>query len=79
MALGFMVSRCLSGISVMMFPKARKDGTVAEFSRKAEDMIVRNVLIVYLGILAGGDDMDPACDGYSGIWNCSTCFPLLSL
>ena len=51
MALGFMVSRCLSGISVMMFPKARKDGTVAEFSRKAEDMIVRNVLIVYLGIL----------------------------
>ena len=45
------VSRCLSGISVMMFPKARKDGTVAEFSRKAEDMIVRNVLIVYLGIL----------------------------
>ena len=51
MAFGFMVSRCLSGISVMMFPKARKDGTVAEFSRKAEDMIVRNVLIVYLGIL----------------------------
>ena len=51
MALGFMVSRWLSGISVMMFPKARKDGTVAEFSRKAEDMIVRNVLIVYLGIL----------------------------
>lgn len=51
MALGFMVSRCLSGISVMMFPKARKDGTVAEFSRKAEDMIVRNVLIVYFGIL----------------------------
>ena len=51
LSLGFMVSRCLSGISVMMFPKARKDGTVAEFSRKAEDMIVRNVLIVYLGIL----------------------------
>ena len=54
MALGFMVSRCLSGISVMMFPKARKDGTVAEFSRKAEDMIVRNVLIVYLVLLAAG-------------------------
>ncbi|MDD5805573.1 adenosylcobinamide-GDP ribazoletransferase [Blautia sp. HCP3S3_H10_1] len=51
MALGFMVSRCFSGISVMTFPKARKDGTVAEFSRKAEDLIVRNVLIVYLGIL----------------------------
>ena len=51
MALGFMVSRCFSGISVMTFPKARKDGTVAEFSRKAEDLAVRNVLIVYLVIL----------------------------
>ena len=51
MALGFMVSRCFSGISVMTFPKARKDGTVAEFSRKAEEITVRNVLIVYLGIL----------------------------
>lgn len=51
MALGFMVSRCFSGISVMTFPKARKDGTVAEFSRKAEEMTVRNVLILYLGIL----------------------------
>ena len=50
MALGFMVSRCFSGISVMTFPKARKDGTVAEFSRKAEELIVRNVLIVYLVI-----------------------------
>ena len=39
------------GISVMTFPKARKDGTVAEFSRKAEEMTVRNVLLLYLGIL----------------------------
>ena len=51
LSLGFMVSRCFSGISVMTFPKARKDGTVAEFSRKAEDLAVRNVLIVYLVIL----------------------------
>lgn len=33
MALGFMVSRCLSGIGVVSFPKARTDGTVAEFSK----------------------------------------------
>ena len=51
MALGFIVSRCFSGISVMTFQKARKDGTVAEFSRKAEDVMVRNVLILYLVIL----------------------------
>ena len=51
MALGFMVSRCFSGISVMTFPKARKDGTVAEFSRKAEELRVRNVLVFYLVVL----------------------------
>lgn len=53
MAVGFVISRCLSGISVMSFPKAKKDGTVAEFSRKAEEIKVRNVLIVYLLILFG--------------------------
>lgn len=51
MALGFMVSRCLSGIGVVSFPKARKDGTVAEFSQKSEDRIVRNILILYLLLL----------------------------
>ena len=51
MAVGFMVSRCFSGISVMTFPKARKDGTVAEFSKKAEEIKVRNVLIFYLVLL----------------------------
>lgn len=53
MAVGFMVSRCFSGISVVTFPKARKDGTVAEFSRKAQDVTVRNVLILYLVLLFG--------------------------
>lgn len=51
MGAGFMVSRCLSGIGVIMIPKAREDGTVAEFSRKAEDKIVRNVLLIYLVLL----------------------------
>ena len=51
MAMGFMVSRCFSGISVVTFPKARKDGTVAEFSRKSEDITVRNVLVIYLAVL----------------------------
>ncbi len=51
LSLGFMVSRCLSGIGVVTFPKARADGTVAEFSRKAQDKAVRNTLIVYLALL----------------------------
>ena len=51
MALGFMVSRCLSGIGVVSFPKARTDGTVAEFSKKAENRFVRGVLIFYLFVL----------------------------
>ena len=52
MSLGFMVSRCLSGIGVITFPKAKADGTVAEFSRNSSDVISRNVLVVYLVVLA---------------------------
>lgn len=51
LGLGFMVSRCLSGIGVVTFPKAKADGTVAEFSRKSQDIRVRNVLIGYLILL----------------------------
>ena len=45
MSIGFMMSRCLSGIGVIIFPKARTDGTVAEFSRNASEIVARNVLI----------------------------------
>lgn len=48
----FMVSRCFSGLGVLMLPKAKDTGTVAEFSRKAENAAVRNTLIVYLAVLA---------------------------
>ena len=51
MCLGYMVSRCLSGIGVIVFPKARKDGTVAEFSRDAADVACRNVLIILAVVL----------------------------
>lgn len=50
---GFIISRCFSGLGVIIFPKAKEDGTVAEFSRKTEDLAVRNVLIIYLVILTG--------------------------
>ena len=52
LCLGFMVSRCLSGIGVITFPKAKADGTVAEFSRNSSDVISRNILVVYLVFLA---------------------------
>ena len=52
LACSYMVSRCLSGIGVITLPKANASGTVAEFSRKAEDKKVHNILVIYLVILA---------------------------
>lgn len=52
LCMGFMVSRCLSALGVLNLPKAKADGTVAEFSRKSADRPVRVVLIIYLVILA---------------------------
>lgn len=46
MSMGFMMSRCLSGIGVIIFPKAKSDGTVAEFSRNASEIAARNILLV---------------------------------
>ena len=54
MALGFCMSRCFSGLGVLSLPKANASGTVAEFSRKAEDRPVRITLIIYLILLFGG-------------------------
>ena len=52
MSIGFMMSRCLSGIGVIIFPKARTDGTVAEFSRNASEIVARNVLAMMFAALA---------------------------
>lgn len=46
MGAGFVLSRCLSGIGVVSLPKAKEDGTVAEFSQKAENRTVKAVLHV---------------------------------
>ena len=43
---------CIMSIGVIIFPKARTDGTVAEFSRNASEIVARNVLIVMLAALA---------------------------
>ena len=50
---GYMVSRALSGIGVVTFPKAKKEGTVSDFSRLSENVRVRGILIVYLFFLLG--------------------------
>ena len=51
MSMGYMMSRCLSGIGVITFPKAKSDGTVAEFSRNASENTARNILIVMFVLL----------------------------
>ena len=44
----FIVSRSLSGFAVVTFPKMKKEGTVADFSKKAETKRIQVTLIVYL-------------------------------
>lgn len=51
-ACGYMVSRSFSGLGVLILPKAKEGGTVAEFSRKSENKISAAVLALYLLILA---------------------------
>lgn len=50
-AYSFVLSRTLSGLSVVTFPQARKKGMAADFSESASTKITRIVLVVYLIIL----------------------------
>lgn len=51
--LSFVISRTLSGISVLRFPQARAKGLVADFAAQADRRACFRVLVVYL-ILTGG-------------------------
>jgi len=51
---GFMLSRTLSALAIVFFPKAKKDGTAAAFSKGAETKRVGLIMIIYLLILAAG-------------------------
>lgn len=53
-SLGFVLSRALSGLSVLRFPQARKsgDGSVATFSKNAKKKVDQMVLLAYV-ILVG--------------------------
>lgn len=51
-AWSFILSRSLSGLSVVTFPQARKKGMVADFSEHASQKITKTVLELYVGIMA---------------------------
>lgn len=48
--MGFILSRTLSGISVLRFPQARKNGLVAVFAERADKRRTFRVLIIYLAL-----------------------------
>ncbi|MCH1983636.1 adenosylcobinamide-GDP ribazoletransferase [Ruminococcus sp. OA3] len=50
---GFMLSRSMSALAIVTFPKARKDGSVATLSRGARTRRVRFTMAVYILVLAG--------------------------
>lgn len=51
-AFTFVVSRSLSGFSVVTFPKAAANGTVAGFSRNAQTRIIQGTAGIYLVLCA---------------------------
>lgn len=63
-AYSFMLSRTLSGLSVVTFPQARKKGMVADFSESASTRITRMVLGIYLIVLCF---LIPLTGGIGGI------------
>lgn len=48
----FAISRSLSGLSVVTFPKMKKEGTVANFSKKAETKRIQVTLVLYLIVVS---------------------------
>lgn len=48
LALGFVISRTLSGMSLVWFPGAKKDGLLYQFSSTAHKQTVRVVLVIVL-------------------------------
>ena len=51
--MGFFLSRCLSGIGVVSFPSAKKDGLLYLFASNAQKRIVRGSLYLQLAVCIG--------------------------
>lgn len=49
-AFSFVISRSLSGFSVVTFPKASAGGTVAGFSKNAQTRIIQVTVLTYVGL-----------------------------
>lgn len=49
---GFMLSRCLSAMAIVTFPKAKADGSVAVLAKGAKNAPVRVTMMVYMLLLA---------------------------
>lgn len=52
--LGFMLSRVLSGLGVVFFPSAKKEGLLFYFASSAHERVVKSVLFAELFLCVGG-------------------------
>ncbi len=52
LAIGFILSRALSGLSVVTFPLAKNSGLVTMFSNEAKKRVTKIVMLVYLVLCA---------------------------
>ncbi|MFV0528831.1 MAG: adenosylcobinamide-GDP ribazoletransferase [Lachnospiraceae bacterium] len=50
LAVSFVLSRALSGLAVVVFPKAKNTGLAAAFSDAAQKKTVRNTMFVYIAV-----------------------------
>jgi len=52
---GFVFSRVFSALALVTFPKAKKDGTLAAFSKEAEQRVVQWTMLgmIFAGVFAG--------------------------
>lgn len=60
----FVLERVLSGLSVVMFPKAKKDGMLATTASQADKAVATILIIIGLGAMSGAL---VACPLYAGI------------
>jgi len=48
LAIGFILSRALSGLSVVTFPMAKNSGLAATFSNEAKKRLTRNIMVLFI-------------------------------
>lgn len=55
MALGFIFSRAFSALALVLFPKAKKEGTLAAFSKEAGQKVVvcSTIVVILVGFIIG--------------------------